>query len=254
MLRHTKQATKPSGMTSPADPAVPRQYTCDSADTLRQPLGTTDKIAEPAMPSNEKTTASASKYSQPKCLLFRLPPELRIYIYEQAMTPNIEPAASDRAGDVKSMVDLSTVASSAPSIALLLTCKLIFREAEEYFVNAQRAFWSSNTFSLEVRRESYHVDYMPQSNLPRIRGEAMDLISRLVASIETEDTLEAVHIDVQFAHYGEVGRGARGWTITMTPDFLHVERQVAGLAKKNQLDIVIGRLCGVFWSCARSRR
>jgi hypothetical protein len=236
--------TSPYQAGAAADFPVLRQHNLGLANSLRHLLKLANEATEPAMPSNEATPASDSKYSQPECLLFRLPPELRISIYEQAMTPNIESAASDCAGEVKSMVDLSTVASSALSIVLLLTCKSIFREAEEYFIDAQRAFWSSNTFSLEVRRESYHVDNMPQSNLPWIRGEAMELIARLVVSVETEITLEEIiNIDVQFA---DKGGGARSWTITMTPDFPRIESQVTGLAKKHQLDIVIGRLCGVF--------
>jgi hypothetical protein len=135
-------------MASSADLAIPRQYTLGSVDSLRQPLEIAGETTRSKMPSNGNTTASDSKYSQPECLLFRLPPKLRIYIFTHAMTPNTESTASNCAGDIKSMVYPMAVASSAPSIVLLLACRLIFREAEEYFIDAQRAFRSSNNFSL----------------------------------------------------------------------------------------------------------
>jgi hypothetical protein len=45
----------------------------------------------------------------------------------------------------------------------------------------------------------------------------MDLITRLVVSVETEFIInEAINIDVQFIDNGDVGHGARSWAITTT--------------------------------------
>jgi hypothetical protein len=243
-------------MPSSADLPVHRQHTLGLANSL--PLKLANETTEPALPSNEKTTASEAMYSQSECFLFRLPPELRLTIYAFAMTPNIEQTASDQAEDLTSTVDLTRVATSAPSKTLLLTCRRIHREAKESFSDAQRTFWSNNTFSIELRYKWTKIGSSLNSiYLPWLRTEALDLIPRLILSVDSK----YANFRVQYTDEGNLSRGARYWTASTTDEahryFRYLDK-TRGLdpeiAKEQQLREIMRGGCACFHVGSRPRQ
>lgn len=72
---------------------------------------------------------------QPSCLLFKLPPELRNYIYELIFaTP-----------DTIDFVD-----ACSPPKDLVLTCRRLHTEMTGLYKEAYRAYWSETTFEIDM--------------------------------------------------------------------------------------------------------
>lgn len=107
-------------------PQVYRGSTSVSNIEPAQHSPTTSSILITTSHTNEQTA----------CGLFRLPPELRNVIYEFACTPRY---TSDT-------FDFLTARENEPSINILLTCRLVCREAFEIYEVSRMAFWSTNAF------------------------------------------------------------------------------------------------------------
>ena len=86
----------------------------------------------------QSTAASARRSSQSQSPFFRLPPELRNYIYDDVFTSSL-PAEG-------SQVDLLT--ATAPCKALALTCKRTREDSSLLYRSTYRRFWSQTCFSL----------------------------------------------------------------------------------------------------------
>lgn len=163
--------------------------------------------------------------------LFRLPAEVRNQIYAYAMTSDI---GSD------TVVHLAKTASSAPSKSLLTTCARIYFEVREMYSSAQREFWSSHVFAIELDLGDN------VSKLPRLRKVVVDLIPIVVVWIKLKKSMHGFH----FFDEDQTGR----WTISSASEtcsifeFLLMKRsQVPGLTKWESLDEI---LC----QCARILR
>ena len=137
--------------------------------------------------------------------LFRLPTELRDAIWAYAVTPNTEQCESDRDGGTDAVVHLTSVPSSAPSIALLLTCGRIYNEARKMFRHAQREFWSGNTFMIELSNNLADFRGSKRSHLPNLRKRAVELMPKLIVSVETRKRT----YDFHFVDEGQLSRGHR---------------------------------------------
>jgi hypothetical protein len=245
-LRNTRKADTQSSMASRAGSAVPRQHTCELANSsLPQSPEPANETTTFALPSSENSTVPDSKYSQAGCPLFRVAPELRLAVYAHAMTPNIQSTARNSVGGSASVISLATAASSMPSKSLLLACRRIFNESGETYIDAQRAFWSSNTFTIELTTTINDISAGLPVSLSWLRAEALELMIRLVVSIEFErDTAGML-----FTDESDTSHSARCWTISAAHDtnpshlfaMLLRERQhlTRGLTKMQQLHVLL---------------
>lgn len=173
---------------------------------------------------------------QNACLLLRLPAEIRNQIYAYAMTPNFGQTASDENDATDPLTSLAAAASTAPSKSLLLTCGRVYNEAREMFTAAQRRFWSSHIFTIELK----FGDNV--SRLPILRKEAIELMPTIFVYVRVKNTNRGFI----FLEDGEIGLHARLWAIrnismncSIAEHLLMKQSQVSGLAKWEQLDALL---------------
>jgi hypothetical protein len=91
---------------------------------------------------------------QKECPLFRLPPELRNKIYAYTLHQKEPKQKTETRLPLESpleVIDLNDATSLMPSNELLLTCRYFYTEAYSLFVAAQREFWKSNNFLVDLR-------------------------------------------------------------------------------------------------------
>jgi hypothetical protein len=167
-------------------------------------------------------------------------------IYAHATTPNIQSTARNSPGGSASVISLATAASSMPSKSLLLACRRIFHESEETYIDAQRAFWSSNTFSIELTTTINDISTESPLNLSWLRAEAVELMTRLVVSIK----FERDEAGIIFTDESDTSHSARCWTISAAHDTnpSHLlamilrgrQHLTLGLTKMQQLHFLLG--------------
>lgn len=189
--------------------------------------------------------------------LFRLPTELRDAIWAYAVTPNTEQCESDRDGGTDAVVHLTSVTSSAPSTALLLTCGRIYNEARKMFRHAQREFWSGNTFMIELSNNLADFRGSKRSHLPNLRKRAVELMPKLIVSVETRKRT----YDFHFVDEGQLSRGHLCWTVESASEscslvdlLLMRESEVAGLTKVEQIDAMLTQCARLLRARARPRQ
>lgn len=89
---------------------------------------------------------------QEKSMLFRLPAELRNKVYALALGPNYSDTCI-RTHSSSTIVDLEQASAAKPTRALLISCSRIYNEAHDISIQAQRDFWKTNTFFVELRQD-----------------------------------------------------------------------------------------------------
>lgn len=84
---------------------------------------------------------------QQDCPLFKLPPELRNDIYAYTFSPSVSAPTNGHLPPV----ELDKLAITAPSTALLATCRLVAQETVGIFRQGYTTFWKSHsTFSITL--------------------------------------------------------------------------------------------------------
>ncbi|KAK5109935.1 hypothetical protein LTR62_006424 [Meristemomyces frigidus] len=115
-----------------------RQRTLESIHEL--PVTTSpDNPTSPILSSVTEHSSDAAASKRP-CLLFRLPAELRIQIYELVWA----------SAPTNTTLDILATKPTSPSPALLLTSWKLHHDARSVYAEAYNRYWSTNTFRLTV--------------------------------------------------------------------------------------------------------
>lgn len=129
---------------------------------------------------------------QNDCLLFHLPAELRDLIYSYAFSQNTPTRRVVSRLPVESPVELINLHDAAnlrPTNELLITCRKVYHDARDMFVAAQRAFWASNAFLIQLR-EDWGDTANGATSLPPARliwrDEYFNIIPKIVIYVATE--------------------------------------------------------------------
>lgn len=88
---------------------------------------------------------------QDESILFRLPAELRNQVYALALGPSYSDTCI-RTHSSSTIVDLEQASAAKPTRALLISCSRVYNEARAISMQAQRDFWKTNTFFVELRQ------------------------------------------------------------------------------------------------------
>ncbi|KAK5737834.1 hypothetical protein LTR17_006482 [Elasticomyces elasticus] len=107
-------------------------------------------VLTPSPVRRKKLKAMAGTYAQIQCPLFRIPAEVRNYIYALAFHNGDIPNQKAKVHDL--------LAAEPPSKSLLLCSRKIYREARGIFLDAYAAYWSDTTFVLD-ERDSMDYDF-----------------------------------------------------------------------------------------------
>ncbi|KAK5744204.1 hypothetical protein LTR17_002234 [Elasticomyces elasticus] len=107
-------------------------------------------VLTPSPVRRKKFKAVAGTYAQIQCPLFKIPAEVRNYIYALAFHNGDIPNQKAKVHDL--------LAAEPPSKSLLLCSRKIYREARGIFLDAYAAYWSDTTFVLD-ERDSMDYDF-----------------------------------------------------------------------------------------------
>lgn len=125
------------------------------------------------------------------------------------------------------------------------------------FRHAQREFWSGNTFMIELSNNLADFRGSKRSHLPNLRKRAVELMPKLIVSVETRKRT----YDFHFVDEGQLSRGHRCWTVESASEscslvdlLLTRESEVAGLTKVEQIDAMLTQCARLLRARARPRQ
>lgn len=119
-------------------------------------------------------------------VLLQLPAELRdaIYFYLFDFDCQTFGRFSSSGRYRRPRIDLLNAGHHAPSNALLATCRIIYQEARDIFVQAQKDFWHKTTFTTSLTEtDGVHAPVVVGHH-ERLRNEQVQTISRIVIKME----------------------------------------------------------------------
>jgi hypothetical protein len=133
--------------------------------------------------------------SQTACPLFQLPPELRNKIYAYTLSSN-EPEPGKKNStrlpleSPLEVIDLNdALRYIRPSNELLATCRYVYAEARGVFVDAQREFWATNNFIIDLNDDwkskttNTGPATKPRIDIASLRCEYLNLMPKLVLAV-----------------------------------------------------------------------
>jgi hypothetical protein len=153
-----------------------------------------------------KPPSTIAMNEQNDCPLFQLPPELRNEIYAYTLSSN-EPASEKKSTtrlpleSPLEVIDLNdALRYIRPSNELLVTCRYIYTEARGVSVAAQREFWASNNFIIDLnddwksetntdgaikndRATNTERATKPRIDVASLRCEYLNLMPKLVLAV-----------------------------------------------------------------------
>ena len=122
--------------------------------------------------ATSKLTPSDTTQDPPKCHVLALPPELRNRIYDFTFE-----------SDAKEPVDLLCV--NPPTKAILLTCRIINKEASSMQRHAYVRYWSTTAFHVTTDLEK-HIRSPTETALPVLSDADLDHITNMEESLASK--------------------------------------------------------------------
>lgn len=162
-------------------PATPASTSTDPQVTslsIRSSDSATPRHPTPAKPRTKTSTIFKEMVDQDSSPLFRLPPELRSVIYAYAIEYKHH-CDDEQCGSNISLLD---AARTAPSNELLGTCRRIYTEGKGIFIKAQREFWSTTIFTINIAYPQGTLAGLAHS-LDSLCDEQIRLISRIAINV-----------------------------------------------------------------------